>query len=194
MIHQEKEIIKYLKDGNVICVKMMFDNYYQVLCVFALRFLHSFEDTEDIVQDVFVDFWGKKKGTQFVGSLKSYLFGAVQKAALYQMRNSGRLVFEKIETHINQLVEDVPAESDEDIVIRREKLHEEIQRLPEKCREVFIAIVLENLTYKEVAEKLGVSVNTVKTHYARALKQLRDNLNTIILLMLFHQKEVAACS
>ena len=53
-----------------------------------------------------------------------------------------------------------------------------------KKAEVFKAIVLENMKYKEVAEHLDISVNTVKTHYARALKQLRSKLDVIIMLLL----------
>ena len=190
MIHQEEKIIRYLKEKNAECVKMIFDNYYQVLCLFALRFVHSFEDAEDVVQEVLVNFWEKKRGTVFEGSLKSYLFGAVQKEALYMIRQSGRLIFEEIGNYSDVLLDEVSVEREEDINARREKLRKEIQLLPEKCREVFIAIVLEGLSYKEVADKLGVSVNTVKTHYARALKQLRDNLDTIILLILLRLRKL----
>ena len=122
--------------------------------------------------------------------MKSYLFGAVQKEALYMIRQSGRLIFEEIGNYSDVLLDEVSVEREEDINARREKLRKEIQRLPEKCREVFIAIVLEGLSYKEVADKLGVSVNTVKTHYARALKQLRDNLDTIILLILLRLRKL----
>lgn len=68
------------------------------------------------------------------------------------------MVFEGLETHLNQLMEEEMPESDEDIALRKQKLFREIEALPEKCREVFVAIVLENLSYKEVAEKLNVSV------------------------------------
>ena len=106
------------------------------------------------------------------------------------IRQSGRLVFEEIGNYSDVLLDEVSVEREEDINARREKLQKEIKRLPEKCREVFIAIVLEGLSYKEVADKLGVSVNTVKTHYARALKQLRDNLDTIILLILLRLRKL----
>ena len=69
-------------------------------------------------------------------------------------------------------------------LIEKKKLYEQVEALPEKSREVFKAIVLENMKYKEVAEHLDISVNTVKTHYARALKQLRLKLDIIIMLML----------
>ena len=50
MKHEEEDIIDLLKKGNVACVKMLFDNYYRALCVFALRFLNSFEDAEDVAK------------------------------------------------------------------------------------------------------------------------------------------------
>ena len=187
MKYEEKDIIDLLKKGNVACVKMLFDDYYRALCVYALRFLNSFEDAEDVVQEVFVDFWEKKKGCEFSGSFRSFLFGAVSKAALYHLRSSDRMVFEGLETHLNQFMEEIP-ESEEDIALRKEKLFREIEGLSEKCREVFIAIVLKNLSYKEVAEKLNVSVNTVKTHYSRALKQLREHLDIIALLFFIIKK------
>lgn len=187
MKYEEKDIIDLLKKGNVACVKMLFDDYYRALCVYALRFLNSFEDAEDVVQEVFVDFWEKKKGCEFSGSLRSFLFGAVSKAALYHLRSSDRMVFEGLETHLNQFMEEIP-ESEEDIALRKEKLFREIEGLSEKCREVFIAIVLKNLSYKEVAEKLNVSVNTVKTHYSRALKQLREHWDIIALLFFIIKK------
>ncbi len=60
MKYEEKDIIDLLKKENVVCVKMLFDDYYRALCVYALRFLNSFEDAEDVVQEVL---WilGKKK-------------------------------------------------------------------------------------------------------------------------------------
>ena len=67
---------------------------------------------------------------------------------------------------------------------QKKKLYKEIEALPIKSREVFKAIVLENLKYKEVALQLEISVNTVKTHYSRALKQLRNSLDIIIMLLL----------
>ncbi|AYN04271.1 RNA polymerase sigma factor [Flavobacterium sp. 140616W15] len=66
----------------------------------------------------------------------------------------------------------------------KKKLYEQIEALPLKSKEVFKAIVLNNLKYKEVALELGISVNTVKTHYSRALKQLRNSLDIIITVLI----------
>ena len=184
-MHAETDIIKSLQRSDSSCVKMMFDNYYQALSIYALRYLDSFEDAEDVVQDVFVSFWENKKGTSFIGSVRGYLFGAVKKAALKSLEKSGRFVFEELEDHLNSCIDFSDHFSDEEIRLRQSHLQQEIDRLPEKCREVFVAIVLEDMSYKKVAEKLSVSVNTIKTHYSRALKQLREELDAVILFLLF---------
>ena len=67
---------------------------------------------------------------------------------------------------------DEPVYSEEEFEGECRKLYAEIARLPEQCRKVFELIVLKDMKYKEVADFLGLSVNTVKTHFARALKQL----------------------
>ena len=65
------------------------------------------------------------------------------------------------------------------------KLQQEVDSLPPKSKEIFTAIVLENLSYKQTAEKYHVSVNTVKTLYALALRKLRDNLGDLFVMALF---------
>jgi len=91
-----------------------------------------------------------------------------------------KFVCVEIENYVNNLIEDeVDMRTSEN-----EKIYNEVENLPEKCREVFKVIVLENLKYKQAAESLGISVNTVKTHYSRALRQLQKSLGVIIILLL----------
>ena len=73
-----------------------------------------------------------------------------------------------------------PGEMEEE----KERLYAEIEKLPEQCRKVFEAIVLKDMKYKEAAEQLNLSVNTIKTHLARAIKQLRTSLSIIVLMMI----------
>ena len=62
VLFSEENIIEALRAGNEICIKMMFDKYYRSLCVYALKYVPTLEDAEDIVQNVFVTFWENKKG------------------------------------------------------------------------------------------------------------------------------------
>ena len=186
MKYSEEDVIQGLLRGDVNSMKMLFDNYYQALCVYALRFIDSFEDAEDVVQDVFLSFWEARKGKEFEGSLRSYLFGAVRKRALRFVEETGRHVFENINDHLNDFLDDAEDMDGEKAQVEKEKLYEAVNQLPDKSREVFLAIVLDNMSYKAVAVKLGISVNTVKTHYARALVNLREYLKIIVLILIVH--------
>ena len=95
-----------------------------------------------------------------------------------------RFKFDDIEEHVNLFLEEIAFYEDEELNILKEKIEFEIIQLPEKSREVFKAVVLENLTYKQVAERYHISVNTVKTHYSNALRQLRQNLGKIVAFLL----------
>lgn len=181
----ETEIIKYLKQGDERCMRMVFEAYYQALCVYALKYPVGFEDVEDIVQELLISFWENKRKKDFSGSVRAYLLGATQKACLNYLKTTGRYIIEDISDYSERLGQEFLQLNDEEAIIRRKKLKAALDRLPEKGREVFIAIVLEGLQYKEVAEKFGISVNTVKTQYARALKQLREYLDHVVWTLLF---------
>lgn len=86
------------------------------------------------------------------------------------------------------MVEEVPEDEDE-LNIMRERLKVFVDSLPEKCREIFVLACIEGLKYREVAERLDVSVNTVKTQLKSAYSKLRTEFNEndlkIILLLVF---------
>ena len=99
------------------------------------------------------------------------------------MKKVSKYSLESIEDHVNKLLDDEFIDL-ENLHKEKIKLHEQVETLPDKCKEVFKAIVLGDLKYKEVAEELGISVNTVKTQYSIALKKLRQPLDLIIILLL----------
>lgn len=182
---KESTIIQLLEAGNERCMKMMFDTYYQMLCTYVMRYLISIEDAEDIVQSVFISLWNNKRGETFSGSLRSYLFGAVSKASLQFMRNRGRTYFVDIELHIDDFLDEMFHDSEEEMERVKEHLYAAIDDLPENPKKVLTAIVFSNTPYKVVAEEMGISVNTVKTYYARALQALRKSLDGKTFCFLF---------
>ena len=179
---KDSQILEKLKLGDSSAYKQLFDRYYMPLSVYALKYCDSFQLAEDIVQDLFIKLWDEKIYLKFENVISPYLFKAVKNNTLKAVKKNSKYRFEEIEDQINNLViDDVDIEIIEE---ERKKLYQEIETLSEKSKEVFKAIVLENLKYKEVAEQLNISVNTVKTHYSRALKQLRGSLDFIIMLLL----------
>ena len=182
---REQEIVNRLKEEDPKAFKDLFDMFYMPLCVYSLKFSDSYDFSEDIVQDLFVTIWNKKIYLQVDGSIRSYLFKAVKNNTLQALKKKDRYNFEKLDAVVESFILEEKENDIEAIEKAQKKLLQEIEALPEKSKEVFKAIVLENLKYKEVALQLGVTVNTVKTHYSRALKKLRKSLDVIILLLLY---------
>ncbi|WP_308991017.1 RNA polymerase sigma-70 factor [Mariniflexile litorale] len=183
MKSNDLKILRELKQGSPDAFKELFDLYYIPLSTYALKYCDSFSIAEDIVQDLFIKLWDEKLYLNFDEIIGPYLFKAVKNNTLQAIKQKSRYHFVEIEELVNKLI------IDENIDIKfieedKKKLYTEIEALPTKCKEVFKAIVLDNLKYKEVALQHGISINTVKTHYSRALKQLRNVLGIIILLLI----------
>ena len=179
MVYSESEIIHELEAGNENCLNMLFDNYYRALCVYAFRFVSDGDDVEDIVQEVFVSFWMNKKRTVFSGSLRSYLFGAVAKAAAKFATRRAKIMFDDVEKYVDQ----------NEFTRLRDNVYARVEALPEKTKNIFKAVVLDNMTYQQVGERFGITVNTVKTMYYRALKQLKEELggNAVVLFFILQR-------
>lgn len=182
---KESTIIRLLETGDERCMKMMFDTYYQALCTYVMRYLISMEDAEDIVQTVFISLWNNKRGQEFSGSLRAYLFGAASKASLQFMRDRGKAYFVDIELHVDDFLEEMSRDNEVELEKMKEYLYAAIEDLPANPKKVLTAIVFNNTPYKMVAKEMGISVNTVKTYYARALQALRKSLDGKTFCLLF---------
>ena len=174
--------------GNEKSFQILFINYYSVLVSFAMKYLESQDVAEDIVQEVFIRFWQLRKNLKITDSVPGYLCKAVDH------RCQNYLEHLKVKHHYEEsqrweiMEEEVP-EDEEELNIMRERLNVFVDSLPEKCREIFILACIEGLKYKEVGERLDVSVNTVKTQLKSAYSKLRAEFNEkdleIIALLIF---------
>ncbi|MCG8579563.1 MAG: RNA polymerase sigma-70 factor [Bacteroidales bacterium] len=182
MSKRELEIIELIQSGDEAGLRQLFDLYYTPLCVYALKYIDGFDEVEDLVQEVFVSFWESKKALDIKTSVKSYLFRAVKNNALNYLRKAKRFHHEQIDEQFESH-EDI-IEDEEAIEVRKQQLYKEIELLSPQAKVVFESIVFSNMKYKEVAEELDISVNTVKTTFSRALKRLRNSLDIIVILML----------
>lgn len=167
-----KSIIDRLKRNDPDAFREFFDFYYVDLCKHSLKYCDSFSMSEDIVQEFFIKFWNEKLYLKIDGSVKAYIYKSVRNNTLQAMR--------KIKLYSEEMLEDrLMVVSDEqyyEVSEENNKLNifDKIEALPQRSKEVFKAIVLDNMKYKEVASLMGISVNTVKTHYVRSLKKMRS--------------------
>ena len=188
MVYQEKNIehewIKGIKNGNEFSFESLFNAYCQRLINFSRRYVQEKEIAENIVQDLFVNLWINRKKLDHTKSIKSYLFTAVKNNSYKYLRHLN------VERSYSLLkseegVEHNPQSSIE-VFEKNEEVKQVIEKLPDKCREIFVMSKFDNLKYSEIANILGISIKTVETQMGRALKKLRENLKHLILIFLFY--------
>lgn len=184
MLKQKDDILKAVSEGDEEAFHRLFDIWYKPMCVYAMNYIDSFDDAEDIAQNILARFWIKYSKENFTGSLKGYLFAAVQYDCIRVLRRQKRRADEvgKEGYEWPEISEDFTEEVYDEEAYRC--LMEEIDKLPEQSRRIFIAVVLEDKKYKEVAAMLGISVNTVKTQLSRSLRRLRGSLGLVIGILL----------
>ncbi|MDR2009569.1 MAG: RNA polymerase sigma-70 factor [Bacteroidales bacterium] len=189
MTINDKYLLEEVKSGNKKAFEQIFKIYYEDLCRYALFLSSGVADTEDIVQDIFFKMWINRKDFILTSSLKSYLFTAVKNSVINIIKHEG--IKEK---YIQYQKNYEDSSENPDKIENSElgnKINTIISELPERRREIFIMSKLEGLKYKEIAEKLNISVKTVENQMGEALKFLREKLSGeklifILLLSLFY--------
>lgn len=171
-------IVNQMIDGNKQAFKYFFDKYYNELCNFVNIYLHNNDLAEEVVQDIFVYFWENKSRINIQSSVKSYLFSASKYRSLNllrdQKRNSELQKSIEKETHgAFEMSTDFFTDPNE----FKKLLDDAVEQLPEKCKRIFLLSKQEELSNKEIAEKLNLSVKTVENQITIALKKLRSFLS-----------------
>lgn len=154
---------------------LLFKHYYNPLCSHAVRFVYSKMNAEDIVADVFTEFWHKKHFDKIHTTFRTYLFRAVRNRSLNFIRDEfGRRVEEIPESVL--LSKSVSA--DRQLMYEQfyQKVQDGIEALPPKCKKVFLMSRYEGKSMKEIAISQNISVRTVETHVSKALKMMRNAL------------------
>lgn len=146
----------------------IFDKYAKNLCLYALNYLETEADAEDIVQDVFIRCWEKRDillSDEKV--IKTYLFNSVRNACLDKIEKKDVMRY-----HIDIIKQEI---IDEETITFDEKLlleiREELAQMPDQTQKVITRVFMQDMKYQEVADDLHISINTVKT-----LLQQRDQI------------------
>ena len=172
---EDKELYLKLKGGDEEAFQTLFLKYYSAMCRFANQLLNDRELAEEIAQDMFVKIWEKRAFLNIETSVKHYFFRSVRNHCLNHIQH------EKIKKqYANKIMEAAHQEINTeqyyleiDLVKRIEK---SIASLTPKRMEIFRLSREQGLKYKEIADKLGISVKTVEAQMGLALKYLREDL------------------
>lgn len=154
--------------------KELFRRHYTALAGYVYGFVKDEETARDIVHDAFLTLWNNRASLDASYSLKAYLFTLGQNYALNFLRH--RRVETANSDEAARWMRTVSGEDAQERESRYARVREKIAQMPERQREVFLMCVYEGRRYQQVADVLGVSINTVKKQVSRAFRFLRDEL------------------
>ena len=159
---------------------IFFQSHYPALCARTNLLLRDSDLSEDLVQDAFVKFWEKKPVLLNAGSAHAYVSKIALNNALMHLREKKRQKRVLADFAESTPVANNPIEEESSLQESEKKIFAVLQRLPPSCREVFILSRYEQMSYKEIASGLDISVKTVENQILKALKILRQSLLTLL--------------
>jgi RNA polymerase sigma-70 factor (ECF subfamily) len=168
-------ILNRLKSDDKSVLKDIFQQHYSPVCAAMYRYILDRNLVEDLAQNVFIRLWEKRQTINITSSLGAYLRRMAINEALGHLRKYKNV-------HIEEITPITPVKQTENT--EEQYLHKELQEqitdaintLPPKCRRVFQLSRFEDLTYREIATKLDVSVKTVENQMGKALRVLRERM------------------
>lgn len=183
----EKKLFEKIIKGDEKAFEILFHRYYQNLCVFASAIVKDDNTSEEIVQDLFVKLWEDKNRLIIDTSVKNYLLRSTKNKCINYLKHNqiknryAKKILAKPESNVSY-------ENYVEFDLYK-KIEESINALPEKRQEIFRLSREEGLKYREIAEKLNISIKTVETQMGLAIKTLRKKLKDyesfFILLIIF---------
>jgi RNA polymerase sigma-70 factor (ECF subfamily) len=172
-------VLNEIAGGNEQSFEQVYHCFYKKLYQFAFAIVKQKMAAEEITEDVFIKIWQNKSKLPLVQNLKVYLYTAIKNTALNYISKQAieniTEAFDNIDIQLNYAVI-----TPEQIMITAEmykRVRQAVETLPPKCKMIFKLIREDGLKYKEVAEILNISVNTIDAQMAIAVKKLGTSLS-----------------
>ena len=173
---EERSLILRLIGGDEDAFCELYATYKNRLIYFAMRFLKSREYAEDVFQDAFTVVWQSRRFINPDASFTSYLYTIMRNRILNQLRNAANE--EKLKESILSQALDYTEDTKREVMLNDLKslISHALQQLTPRQREIFEMSREAQLSHKEIADKLGISINTVQEHISTSLKLIRTYL------------------
>jgi RNA polymerase sigma-70 factor (ECF subfamily) len=160
-----------IKNGDINALGDLYDKYYYQLYLYAKKLYNDVDECEDAVSECFIKLWSKKEALIIDHSLKTYLYLIIKNDFVDKTRKK------KESIRLENLYSDIP---DEETIREYEKyaeLYKIMERIPDQRLAILKLATFDSLTYAQIAKKLNISVNTVKTQMGRAYRFLKEELD-----------------
>jgi RNA polymerase sigma-70 factor (ECF subfamily) len=183
--YSDQQLVDLLGKGDSYAYTEIYNRYKTLLYIFALRRMDDREEAKDLIHELFLSIWSKREDLILTSSLGSYLYTAVRNRIIDNINRkqvSARYI-ESFQQYIDS------GEGSTDHLIRSKELsaliEKEIEDLPVKMRQVFELRRKTDYSRKQIADELGLSEQTVKSHIQHALKILKVKLGPMLMLLSF---------
>jgi RNA polymerase sigma-70 factor (ECF subfamily) len=184
--HITQELLIRLKNGDILAFDELYRWYSHKLFSFVFRILKDENDSDDIVQEVFLKIWELREKLGDYRLLNSFIFTIAYNNSISLIRkriSSTKYIGYLRDLSVKQTQGDLITEIE--LIELNKQVENLISNLPERQKQVFLLHREKGLTYPEIAEELRISKNTVENHMVKALKYLRQNLNNVLGSILF---------
>ncbi len=170
------ELLKGISEGKEWAYKALFLRYYAQLVVFARKVVNDDDLARELVQDVIVTFYEKRKEIKIHSSLKAHLYQSVRNRCLNQIKYSQIRRDHHANIYLTKKDDEAYIEDKLQETELEQKIMSVIQTLPPQCKRIFEMSRFDGITNQEIADKLDLSKRTVETQISKALKELRTQL------------------
>lgn len=181
----DEELFARIEQGDEEAFTQIYNKYHKLLYVLSYRYLMNAEMAEDAVQHIFTRLWEFRSELRVGVSLKNFLFTMTKNHILNIIRNENSALAKNYE-----MAQAAPG-VDDNLIENLEKkelmslFYKALDKLPPQKRDICLMKVRDELTNQEIADKLKLSINTIKTHYSDALKLLRVSLGKMLIIVTF---------
>lgn len=177
LLNNERDLLLQVSEGNEMAFRQLFDAYRNKLFSYILRISQSKESAEDAVHDVFLKLWTNRERLTEIENLNAYIFRMAQNHAYNGLRKIAKETLVMAELEKGSYYE---SSDPDDLLVRkeiREFIHDAIEKLTPQQKEVYRLSREQGLKHEEIAQRLNISVLTVKKHMSDALHFLRKDIS-----------------
>lgn len=164
-----------IKKGDIKSYEALFRAYYKPLLIYSERIVSDTDDANEIVQDIFLKLWEKRKNLEIKTSVNSYLYRAVYNNSL-QLLKRKKLDLKYKQYKFHQSNESISPSENMIATELNHKIGLLLEQLPDNCKRIFRMSRFQGLKYQEIADELAISIKTVEANMTKALKFFRENL------------------
>lgn len=180
----EQNLIQELRKRNRLVFDYLFTFYYSGLCLYAYKYIGDHQYAEDVVQDFFVTLYFESPKLEIRSSLKSYFYVSIRNRCIdwhkhQQAIGKYREAILKKNEEKEYPTEEMVVESE-----LRAAIEKGMEKLPDRCREIFTMSRIKGFTNQEIADQLNLSKRTVELQISNALRILRSELTDFLPLWL----------